>query len=134
MHTVEYQNTGREPALETIFDTDVFVTTGEEEQSGVVSSRINDFISKCKIKWTPSQKGVVFPSANTTSAYELTRRLDVNLVDQDVIDGAKAIYIDGCFVYKSAGAIHRSSFCYFFNAKKTKPGNWNICLIGNDAD
>jgi hypothetical protein len=131
---IEYQNSGREPALDTIFDTEAFVATKEEDSSGAAPNRVNDFIGKCKIKWTPTQKGVVFPAGSTGSAYELTRALDAKWIDQDVIDGAKLIFIDGCFVYKTAGGIRRSSFCYFFNSKKTKPSNWNICQIGNDAD
>jgi hypothetical protein len=131
---VEYQNTGREPALETIFDAEVFVATKEEDDSGAVSSRINNFIGKCKVKWTPMKKGVVFPSGGTGSAYELTKTLDVSEIDQDVVDGSKSIIVDGCFVYKSAGGIRRSSFCYFFTGKKTKPTNWSICEVGNDAD
>jgi hypothetical protein len=131
---IEYQNTGREPALETIFDVEVFVASKEEDVAGSVANRINNFTSKCKIKWNPNQRTVVFPSGSTASAYELASPLSANLIDQDVINGAKAIYIDGCFVYKSAGAIRRSSFCYSFIANKTKPSNWNVCLVGNEAD
>jgi hypothetical protein len=128
--TVEYQNTGREPALETIADTDIFAA----EDSTDTANRINSFIEQCKIKWTPTQKGVVFPAGPASSAYELTRAMDSGLIDQDVIDGTKFVFIDGCFNYKSAGGIHRTSFCFYFSTKKTKPSNWNICGIGNDAD
>jgi hypothetical protein len=132
--TVEYQNTGREPALETIYDADLFVSSKEEDTSGALTKRIEDFLSKCKVKWIPTQKGVVFPSGSTGSAYELNYTLTADNIDQDVLDGNKSIIIDGCFVYKSAGGIHRSSFCYFFTSKKTKPPNWAICTVGNDAD
>jgi hypothetical protein len=131
---VEYQNTGREPALETIVDSELFVATKEEDDSGAVTNRVNDFTAKCRIKWDPTKKGVVFPSGNTSSAYELTRTLDADEIDQEVLDGSKTIILDGCFVYKSAGGIRRSSFCYFFTSKKTKPTNWGICAVGNDAD
>jgi hypothetical protein len=131
---IEYQNTRREPALETIFDTEVFTATSEQNASGAVAGRVNDFISACKIKWIPTQKGVVFPAGATGSAYEMTATPPVDLIDQDVIDGIKTVFIDGCFVYKSAHGIHRSSFCYSFNTKVTTPTNWNICLTGNDAD
>jgi len=128
---VEYQNTGREPALETIYDVEVFAA----EDSPDTTNRINDFIAQCKIKWTPAQKGVVFPAGPTSTAYELTKPLDGTLVDQDVVDGNKVTFVAGCFVYKSAGGIHRTSFCYFFSPlKKTKPSNWGICGVGNDAD
>jgi len=128
---VEYQNTGREPALETISDAEAFAAPDSPESM----TRINDFIAQCKIQWIPTQKGVVFPAGPTSSSYELTKPLDTSFIDQDIIDGTKFIFIDGCFNYKSAGGIHRTSFCYYFsNAKKTKPTNWNICGIGNDAD
>ena len=92
---IEYQNTGREPALETIFEAEAFAA----EDSTDTTNRINDFIYQCKIKWTPTQKGVVFPSGPTSSSYELTKPLDSSVVDQDIIDGTKIIFIDGCFVY-----------------------------------
>jgi hypothetical protein len=60
--TIEYQNSGREPALEMVFDTEVFVASKDENESGAVARKVDDFIYKCKIKWAPTQKGVVFPS------------------------------------------------------------------------
>jgi hypothetical protein len=131
--TIEYQNTGHEPALDTIFDVDVFVAK-EEDDPGAAVDKINDFISKCKMKWVPLQRTVVFPTGSSSAAYELTAPLDASLIDQDVLDGLKTIFVDGCFVYKTVAGIRRSSFCYFFNIKKTKPNNWNVCLVGNDAD
>jgi hypothetical protein len=131
---VEYQNTGREPALDAIYDADVFVSSNVDDTSGELTKRIESFLSKCKIRWVPTQKGVVFPSGSTGSAYELNYTLSAGEIDQDVLDGKKSVIVDGCFVYKSAGGIHRSSFCYFFNSKKTKPSNWSICTVGNDAD
>src|SRR5262249_10233638 len=117
-----------------IADTDAFVATKEDDSSGLVTNKINDFIAKCKIEWAPTRKAVAFPSGNTTSAYELNKTLDADLIDQDVVDGSKFIVVDGCFVYKSAGGFHRSSFCYIFTNKQTKPTNWRICDVGNDAD
>jgi hypothetical protein len=127
---VEYQNTGREPALETIADAEAFAAADTVE----TAAKINGFINQCKMQWIPTKKGVVFPAGPTSSSYELTEPFATDDIDQDVIDGTKFIFIDGCFVYKSAGTIHRTSFCYFFNNKKTKPANWNICGVGNDAD
>jgi hypothetical protein len=37
-------------------------------------------------------------------------------------------------VYITARATHHSSFCYFYNAKVTKPEHLNICTVGSDAD
>lgn len=131
---IEYHNTGREPGRETIYDVDAFTATDEE---GILATqRINSFVSQCKIKWTPTQATVVFPAAGGlgSGTYNLTRQIPASLIDQDVIDGTKNIFVSGCFVYKTAESIHRSSFCYYFNAKKTSIANWSICQVGNDAD
>jgi hypothetical protein len=131
---VEYQNTGREPALETIFDVDVFTATEEEDQGGQVARKVNEFVNQCKIKWTPLHATVVFPSSVGvgSAGYTMSRTVPAEMIDQDVVDGQKAIVVSGCFVYKTA--IHHSSFCYFFKTKKTQPANWGICQVGNDAD
>jgi len=117
--------------LETIYDAEVFAGVDSTD----TTNRISDFINQCKIKWLPIQKGVVLPAGPTSTAYEMTKPLEGSLVDEDVVGGTKVIFIDGCFVYKSAGGVHRTSFCYFFSPlKHTKPSNWNICGVGNDAD
>lgn len=133
---IEYLNTGREPARETIHDVDAFTATDAEDASGVVAARINSFIGRCKIKRTPTLAAVVFPTAGGLggSAYTLTRTIQDSLIDEDVINSEKKIIVSGCFVYKTIGTVHRSSFCYFFKAGKTPIEGWNICQVGNDAD
>ena len=133
---IEYQNTGREPARETIYDTVVFTITEDENNSGAAAARIISFIDKCKIKWTPTQAQVIFPTVGGLggNAYSLTSAIEGSLIDQDVIEGKKRIIVSGCFVYKTVNTVRRRSFCYFFNAQKTPIGGWNICQVGNDAD
>ena len=130
---LEYGNTGREPAVETAFDTEVF--TAAEEESANTLQRINDFIGRCKNMWKPDQAAVVYPSVGLSAAnYTLTRIMDKSLVDDDVVTGVKTIYFSGCFSYKTAETIHRSWYCYFYKAGKTDNANWNICQTGNGAD
>jgi carboxylesterase type B len=131
---LEYQNTGREPATETIRDIDVFTVTKEEDEAGVTSKRIDDFISKCKIIWRPQQASVVYPTTGFAAGYNFTNTIPGALIDEDVVAGTKSIVAAGCFVYKTFGQIHRSWFCYFFRNGKTKPSTWNICETGNNAD
>jgi hypothetical protein len=131
---VEYQNTGRDPATETIRGIEVFTATKEENQSGKVTRRVADFTSKCVIMWQPQSATVVYPTTGANPGYELTARIDANMVDEEVISGAKSIYISGCFVYKTFQTIHRSWFCYYYNTDRTKPANWTICEAGNSAD
>ncbi len=132
---IEYQNSGREPAIETTFDSDIFVATNDTSHLLEATARISKFISECKTRWTPTQATVVFPSVGGFGGgYQMTKALLGEEVDQVVVDGDKIVFLSGCFVYKSVGEIHRSSFCYYFKAQKTQPANWNICAVGNDAD
>lgn len=132
---LEYGNTGREPAIETVYDTDVFTATEEEDRTGKVTQRINAFIGKCKVMWKPDQANVVYPSVGLSAAsYNLTKNLEKSDIDDDVISGVKSIVFTGCFSYKTTETIHRSWFCYFFKTGKTEIAAWNICPTGNGAD
>jgi hypothetical protein len=132
---IEYGNTGREPAIETVYDTDVFTVTDDEDKAGKARQQINDFVEKCKIMWRPDNAAVVYPSVGLSAAnYALTKTMDKSLIDDDVISGVKTIFFDGCFVYKTTETIHRSWFCYSYKAGKTDIGSWNICPTGNGAD
>jgi len=132
---VEYGNTGREPAIDEISDTDVFTATQEDDNAGKVVRRVEDFIGKCKMTWKPGEAFVVYPNIGISAAnYNLTRIVDKSLVDEDVVSGVKTIFLSGCFVYKTTETIHRSWFCYFYRAGKTDNSSWNICGVGNGAD
>jgi hypothetical protein len=132
---IDYQNSGREPAIETIWDTDLFTATDEEENNGTIPRRIDNFIAKCKTMWKPFQATVVYPSSGGIgSGYVLTKTLLKDSIDDDVIEGTKMIVISGCFVYRTVQTIHRSWFCYFYRNGRTKPAAWYICLSGNGAD
>lgn len=131
---LEYQNTGRDPATETIKATDIFTGTDEEDRSGIVPDRINNFISECKIMWKPQAANVVYPSTGLGTPYTLSVNLKGSLIDADVVAGTKNIWAAGCFVYKTFNTIHRSWFCYYFKNGIVKPESWAICEIGNGAD
>lgn len=93
---LDYQNTGREPAIETAYDLDFFVSSIDGEAVRQVDHRVAAFQSKCKLKWTPNQATVVFPSGLTGSSYTLNQTLAGDNIDQEVIDGAKALIFSGC--------------------------------------
>ncbi len=133
---VDYGNSGREPATETIYDTDAFTATKAEDAAGKVTQQIASFTNKCIDMWNPGKSQVVYPATGglASTAYTLTKTLDKSLVDAEVVNGNKSIVVDGCFVYKTAQAIHRSWFCFFYKAGQTQNGNWNICPTGNGAD
>lgn len=130
---IEYQNSGREPALGTVFDTNAFAATAEEDAKGEAAKKIKEFINGCMIMWKPDQAQVVYPTAGFNE-YNLTKTIDAFVVDDDVVQGQKTIFVSGCFAYQTFNTIHRSSFCYFFRKGQSKPSNWNICGAGNYAD
>jgi hypothetical protein len=132
---LEYQNTGRDPATDAVKDIDVFTGTDADDKSGLIPNKINDFISSCKIMWKPLSANVVYPSGGWLGTpYELTKVVDGQLIDEEIVAGTKNIYATGCIVYKTFESIHRSWFCFFYKNGKVKPENWAICEIGNGAD
>jgi hypothetical protein len=131
---LEYGNTGREPAVETVYDVDAFTATEDEDNGGKTAQRINAFIKTCIAMWKPDEASVVYPSAGLSANYVLTKTLDKSFIDDDVVSGNKIIILSGCFVCKTSQSIHRSWFCYFYKANKTEIANWNICKTGNNAD
>ena len=130
--TIEYQNSGRDPATETIKDVDIFADIDDGDAKA--TRRVNDFISACKIMWKPQLANVVYPNSGLGVGYNANTVLKGEDVDEETVAGNKNIYVSGCFVYKTFGNIHRSWFCYYFKNGQTKPSNWSICQTGNDAD
>ena len=132
----QYQNTGREPALQTIYDATLFPINAEDDQRGLAERKILEFQNECKLKWTPRQTLTVYPTVSGfgSAEYLLTRTIEESDVDQDLVGGVKSAVFSGCFTYKTAEKLHRSSFCFFFNSTKSDPAGWNFCATGNEAD
>jgi len=128
---MEYQNTGREPAIETTYDFDFFAG---EQADPAVDQRVLTFQNQCMTRWTPNRANVVFPSGLGGTSYTLSKEISSDIIDDKVLDGSKTLVLAGCLVYKTTNTIHRTTFCYFYSAKSTKPANWNICGTGNFAD
>lgn len=127
--SINYANSGREPALNFIYAIDVFATTAEEDGRGVAAAKTEAHFKGCRDAKSLRPGQVIFPNA----ANSLTMTKD-KIVDQAVIDGDKTVIINGCFLYKSFEIVRRTYFCYFYKAKATKPSNLNICTSGSGAD
>jgi hypothetical protein len=131
--SIQYANSGREPALNFIYAGDVFAATAADEANGVITAKVNAAFKGCAAATTLRSGQVVFPTvANTTNNLGLTTNDE--FVDQAIMDGEKTIIVDGCFVYKSFDVIRHSYFCFFFNNKKTKREGLNYCENGAGAD
>jgi hypothetical protein len=128
--TIQYLNTGREPATGFSYALDPFAVA---EQSPQFGARVTPFMTKCfqTKEITPGQ--VVYASTGFSS-YSLNSKIAKELVDADVVSGKKSIVIQGCFIYFTEQAVRHSFFCYFYKQGFTKFQNLNICQSGHYAD
>lgn len=131
--TVEYQNVGKEPALNFSNLADFFAATIQEDKDGIVDTKLTAYLNGC-LKYAPGSAGsVVYPSTGFSS-YFLIAKSQPNLVDDAVIKGEKLIFVQGCFAYKTFDILRHTYFCYFYKQGQTKPQNLNICSTGHYAD
>jgi hypothetical protein len=131
--TVEYQNTGREPALSFVFDATPLIFSSADEANGALGSKMLNYVQKCIAMPVRVLAGVVFPTSGFTVS-QLTIPIDETLIDEGVATGTKAILVQGCFAYQTGNAIRHSAFCYFYKADKSDIAHLNVCLSGNYAD
>jgi hypothetical protein len=134
----EYLNSGRGPAINFVYATDTFVGTLDEDTNGITSRKIDAYYKGCRELKTLSGGQVVFPAIGggfgNPNGQVLTTKLSGEIVDQEVIDGTKIIYLDGCFLYKSFNIVRHTYFCFFYRATFTKLPSLNICQNGTGAD
>jgi hypothetical protein len=131
--TVQYHNTGREPAIDVFADLSPYVVTLTEDQQGVSATHIAEYVGRCRATQPVIGSQVVFPTTGF-SAYTTARIIEGELIDWNIMYGTSLIFITGCYVYTTLGIIHRTSFCFFFqNGPKMTPQNWIFCPTGNYA-
>jgi hypothetical protein len=135
---VQYQNTGREPAID-VFQS-VFGKTYplESWKNEEAAKDIGALASGC-LAITDVGHGlqVVYPNTGF-SAYQIhfdtSKAPGIVIVDDDMIAGKTIFKVQGCFVYRTIETIHHSAFCYFYQGNYTSLPNLNICNVGNAAD
>jgi hypothetical protein len=132
-YLVEYQNTGREPALSFVFHTAPLVASLSEDADGKLTGRMTDYLQKCVNTLPRALAGVVFPTSGF-SVSQLSSEVDEKLIDEGVVVGEKILVIQGCFVYQTGNITRHSAFCYFYRANQTDIAHLNVCLSGNYAD
>jgi uncharacterized protein YecT (DUF1311 family) len=131
---VEYQNTGKEPALDFVFDAQPFVTTEAEEINGVAVKKMLDYMKKCIVTHARILAGVVYPSSGFTSGSSLSVQIPDSLIDEGVVTGKKSLIIQGCFAYQAGNVTRHSAFCFFYSSERTDIAHLNVCISGNYAD
>ncbi|MGD0027296.1 MAG: hypothetical protein ABSC37_22220 [Xanthobacteraceae bacterium] len=138
--TVQYQNTGREPASDFLSSFFSKVYSIDEWDNGTAAKEITSAAASClTISNLPRGLQVIYPNTGF-SAYQIhfdTGQGDVPnkiIVTDDMISGKSIFKLQGCFTYKSIREFHHSAFCYFYKANVTTLPNLSICNFGNDAD
>jgi hypothetical protein len=133
--TVDYQNTGKEPALD-------FNATGETGtvpiQAGL--SDWNNMTFKdnhtCDGLYPKNGGATTYPSAQFVSHYRATLVEGDEQITREVQLGERVLWVNGCFAYRTLDSIHTSAFCFYLEPNRTKPIlNWqfNPCSSGNWA-
>lgn len=136
---IQYQNTGKEPATNFLPSYLADVYSIDQWNSGDASKDIVSVGNKCLgISNVPKGLQVIYPNTGF-SAYQLSfdtgNEPNKIVVTDRIIAGTDIFKLQGCFVYKSLGEFHHSSFCYYYRGGNfTKLPNLSICNVGNDAD
>ncbi|HEX3342791.1 MAG TPA: hypothetical protein VGK96_21470 [Candidatus Sulfotelmatobacter sp.] len=132
--TVDYENTGREPATNLVLSGDVFAipintTTSEEREAKIIAYR-----NRCFTTNVQNGAGVVFPTNASAPPRTFGMDKDNRFTDNDIVSGQKFIVAMTCFAYKTVGMVHHTSYCVYYQAGKTPFQSWNSCRVGIDAD
>jgi hypothetical protein len=130
---INYQNSGREPALDFVYFGEPFPATTAEDNSGVAALKISQYLEACKAIRETRVGSVVYPSTGFSS-YTLNAKTKDDFVDEAIAKGDKMIFFQGCFLYKTFDAPRHSYFCYFYKQGQSKSQNLNICAGGHYAD
>lgn len=127
---IPYANIGKEPALNVVIQAPP--RTVEPPKDGNWYSRFPGRNETCS---RPNESGlVVYPSTNPKEA---TTYPNQHFPDQSaVLDGTKALVIEGCISYETFGEPHYSAFCYYvqpFVETSTDPRAIIKCPTHNHA-
>jgi hypothetical protein len=135
--SIEYQNSGREPALGFTHRVDAFPVTPEEDANGSALNKLRSYMNDCKQANAWEGGSVIYPISGGGLGgvgYNLTIRLSDTFVDEAITKGDKSVIVQGCFLYRTSNQPHHSYFCYFYKQGVSKIQNLNICAYGHDAD
>jgi hypothetical protein len=138
---VTYGNTGREPAP-TISTLTPRIFSYADWNNGEAVRAIESVKSEClKTPINETIARITFPTSGFSSfnaSYDGTPQSirDVNkvAVTDGVVSGQEIAVIQGCFAYRTVGEIHRTAFCYYYQAKVSDPGHLTFCNVGQAAN
>jgi hypothetical protein len=124
--TVQYVNTGREPATNVEVRSQSFSLAIKNSSVAIIN-----FDQQCT-GLKQEIVGVVYPTTGFSS-YSYMPHIPAKKIDSAVIGGTKLLALAGCFTYDTFKVVHYSYFCVYYQAKATPPATWNFCQVGNYA-
>lgn len=133
--TIQYQNTGREPASDFIYDVQALSVAKDEDQNGGAVAMLQTYMNACEGAKDWKGGSVIYPTSNAFgSGYSLSIKSKDDFVDEAMTKGDKLVIVQGCFLYRSFDVPRHSYFCYFYQPGNGKISNLNICRTGHHAD
>lgn len=122
--TIEYENTGHEPALNFDFIIIPHVKTDAE----AAADDLRTVFDTCKAMPDSDRGSVVFPGlAGRIERPDYGTVIPDGLIDAAVEKGQSTLDISGCFTYQTFGTVHHTSFCYWYRKGATDFRNLRVC-------
>jgi hypothetical protein len=132
---VIYQNTGKEPAIDTNNGGDSGITMplspAEADQQQLVGP-FRNAESKCVGVKPRGGSPAIFPTGPVQMSIERTV-----LADDAILNGSRTFYVEGCIAYNTMGETHTSSYCFWLGRHidpQTKLRQFQTCIGGFHAN
>jgi hypothetical protein len=128
---LDYQNTGHQPAQDVFYEMDSY--SFNKDMTPGIEARAARHIARCKNSQPSDERLTLFPGTGTFEPYRVDKQLAAAAGPRE------AIFVDGCFVYRTLGEVHRTAFCFTYdlqNGRDDETGKpvMNLCTHGHYAD
>lgn len=110
--TVNYQNSGHEPATGIVTDIESFVYKVIPAIDAVFADTINSYDASCKTVQPSPEGRVAMPTGQASLLYKVTKTLDSSLIDNTIKSGTKSFTIYGCISYTASNKTRHSYYCF----------------------
>jgi hypothetical protein len=129
---LDYQNTGRQAAQDIDYYMDSY--TADAAKPAEIAGRAKQNISRCKTLNPTDDRMTLFPGGGTFEPYLVSQQFATA-----VASASDTIFVDGCFVYRTLGQVHRTAFCFKYApeiAREDAKGRpvIDLCTHGHYAD
>lgn len=139
--TIMYGNTGREPAP-TFATLIPKVYPIADWNGGAAVTDIENSKNEClKLPMNDLLARITFPTTGFNTFNESYDGTPLNIRDVNkiaitdkIVSGSEIVAFKGCFVYRTVSEVHRTAFCYYYQAKVSDAAHLNFCNVGQAAN